>query len=170
MSKTSIKAGEGFVGSFLSALALDSEEVAASIAGSSARSTAQLGKDLVNASEQFANATDEMVKQKIQGQIDSISTKLVKKQAESRALGMSEGKWNYLKEQNPTLLQTAGLYARGAAAYAVPTDVEGNLIGGKFAARMGTYAGVNLAGRLISGGTPIHNADGERDIMGIPFI
>lgn len=41
---------------------------------------------------------------------------------------------------------------------------------GKKAARWGAYGTVMVGGRLISGGTPLHNNTGERDIAGIPFI
>lgn len=41
---------------------------------------------------------------------------------------------------------------------------------GHRAARWGAYAGANLVGRVVTGGGPIHNNTGERDIMGVPFI
>lgn len=40
----------------------------------------------------------------------------------------------------------------------------------RLAAVGAAYAGVNVAGRYISGGTLTRNNDGERDIAGIPFI
>jgi hypothetical protein len=37
-------------------------------------------------------------------------------------------------------------------------------------ATVGAYAGVNLAGRALTGGDAYHNNKGERDIAGVPFF
>lgn len=160
----------GFFGNLLDALIPAEGEIASRIAGKNLK---DFGYDvtgkLIN-QEQYNKALKSLktgvnlTNPSVSDNIENKAKKIINNSVE---VASKKGK-NLTDEQVKWLKNGGGignelLYA-GRAATSYMTEP------GKAGYRWGTYGAVMLGGRIISGGTPLHNNTGERDIAGIPFI
>jgi hypothetical protein len=95
---------------------------------------------------------------------DAAMKMLRERQTRLSAMAENGGKFT---EMSGALIEAGGIGSIGGIAkqYYLGGDLKQNAI------RIGaTYAGVSIVGRALSGGGITTKANGERDIVGIPFI
>lgn len=149
------KAGEGFVSSLLNNLSTSYDDIAKEIAKG-------IGKSADNF--EIPKVGDAITKEIADNVAKKNFSNNITKVANS---GIPEKeKFDFIRKQHEERYGTIA----GNALFAGRTAKAYMMEDGKKAYRWGTYGAVMLGGRIISGGTPLHNNTGERDIAGIPFI